>query len=67
MVSSKASEAYFTAISNNEISKDTPLSFRRIAFKDNLQPIVDSYFKTNTIPVITVAKDGNVADDHPKL
>ena len=65
-VSAKAALAYQEAIKQNRISSKTPLCFRDFAFKNNLQPVLESYRANGELPEIRIDEQGNVAQERVK-
>jgi len=63
LIKLEASQAYCAGLNQKRIAIDTPLCFRGIAFKDNLEPIVAYYRENGKIPAITVADNGDVVAD----
>lgn len=60
-IEAKATKKYLTAIAAGEVLVSTPLSYRDVAFKDKLRPILD-YFMTQVknLPEFEIDSTGNV-------
>lgn len=57
-IESQAMRVYLDAIANGLMSKNTPLSYRAVAYKENLIPIKDYYDKNHHLPEFTIDSGG---------
>lgn len=57
-IESNATEKYFDAVGKGLISDTTPLSFRNIAFKESLLPILEYYNTYGNLPALEIDSGG---------
>lgn len=57
-IESSATGKYLDAVEKSLISATTPLSFRNIAFKESLAPILDYYKTFDSLPKFEIDSDG---------
>lgn len=60
-IESEAMQIYLAAVAQERIPKNTPLSFRKLAFKDTLLlPIKEYYRVHNKLPELSIEPDGSL-------
>jgi hypothetical protein len=59
-IESNAMQTYTAAVEAKQVSATTPLSFRKIAFKELLSPIVEYYDLHNKLPEFEMNSDGEL-------
>lgn len=60
LISTAATNIYKEGIKQGKIEEKTPLCFRDVAFKENLEIIIKTYRESGSIPPITVNEQGAV-------
>lgn len=59
----KAMEAYQQAVIEQRIADSTPLSYRNIAYKDLLLPLLDYYHEQGELPELIITSEGYISAD----
>lgn len=60
-IESEAMQIYLAAVAEEHIPKNTPLSFRKVAFKDTLLVPIKEYYRVhNQLPELSIESDGSL-------